>query len=354
MMLEAIIARLAERAPLPDGLLRAGIARRVARTRQRLGALDGRAAETQFARAMAERPIAEHADAANAQHYELPPAFFALVLGPSRKYSCCLYQHAHDTLADAEALALSVTAERAQLADGQAVLELGCGWGALSLWMAERFPGSVITAVSNSRTQGAFIVEQAQARELPNLHVVTADMNGYAPGRRFDRVVAVEMFEHMANWPLLFERLATWLTPDGRAFLHVFSHRAVPYRFNHGHQDDWIARHFFTGGIMPSHGLVRRAARALEIESEWRLSGTHYGRTARHWLANFDRHRGEIRVIFDSVYGAQAPVWMRRWRLFFLATAGLFGHQGGNEWGISHYRLRPPAAASAVARSLQA
>jgi cyclopropane-fatty-acyl-phospholipid synthase len=341
MSLESLLARLAERAPLPDGMLQAGIARRVARTRQHLAGLDGRSAEAQFAVAMAELPIAAHTDAANAQHYELPPAFFALVLGPHRKYSCCLYQSDGDSLADAEALALAVTAERAQLADGQAILELGCGWGSLSLWIAERLPGATITAVSNSRPQGAFIVDQARARGFTNLSVVTADMNGFEPGRRFDRIVSVEMFEHMANWPRLFDKTAGWLAPDGRAFVHVFAHRAVPYRFDHASERDWIARHFFTGGIMPSHGLVRRAARSLEVEAEWRLSGTHYQRTALHWLANFDARRSEIRAIFDDVYGRAAPLWIRRWRLFFLATAGLFGDQGGGEWGISHYRLRP-------------
>jgi cyclopropane-fatty-acyl-phospholipid synthase len=338
--------RLADRMPLPDLITRAAIARRVAATGRTLAALDP-GAEARFAAAMASKPVAVFTEAANQQHYELPPAFFALVLGPRRKYSSCLYDGGAETLAEAEDRALAETAAHAGLADGQAILELGCGWGSLSLWMAERHPAARITAVSNSAPQRGYIEAEAARRGLTNLRVITADMNVFIPEGRYDRIVSVEMFEHMSNWPLLLGRLCAVLQPEGRLFLHVFAHRAVPYAFDLGDPDDWIAQHFFTGGIMPSHGLVRRFPDTVAVEAEWRWSGEHYRRTALHWLDNFDRNRGAVMPVLRQVYGADAPQWARRWRLFFLATAGLFGHDGGREWGVSHYLLRPadpPAA----------
>ncbi len=328
-----------ERLPLPDSVTRAGIAFLVDRTKRMLDRSDG-AAEAAFASEMARYPIAEHTDDANAQHYELPPDFFALILGPRRKYSCCLYEDAR-TLAEAEEKALSETAAHAGLADGQGILELGCGWGSLSLWMAEHFPAADIVAVSNSRPQRAFIEAEAARRGFRNLQIVTADMNSFAIDRRFDRIVSVEMFEHMSNWTELLGRAHGWLNPDARLFLHVFSHRSMPYRFDHNDRSDWIAQHFFTGGVMPSHGLLRQLRTPFEIEADWRWNGTHYARTAEDWLANFDAHTDQIDGILRGVYGAAAALWRRRWRLFFLSTAGLFAAEDGAAWGVSHYRLRP-------------
>ncbi len=341
MTLIATAAGLVERLPLPDALTSSGISWLVDRTRRKLAQHDV-VREAAFARMMADHPVAVRPDAANAQHYEVPASFFALVLGRNRKYSCCLYQDG-DTLEMAEDRALLATAENADLRDGQDVLELGCGWGSLSLWIAARFPASRITAVSNSQSQRAYIEQTAAARGLSNLRVVTADMNDFAIDTRFDRVVSVEMFEHMTNWAALLQRVHGWLRPDGRLFLHVFSHRTTPYWFDAGDKADWIAQHFFTGGIMPSHGLLRHVAHAFEVERDWRWSGTHYARTAQDWLANFDRNDAAIREVLRSVYGADAALWRRRWRMFFLATAGLFGHAAGAEWGVSHYRLRPLA-----------
>ncbi len=328
---------LVERVPLPDGLTLAGISWLVDRTRRKLVGADN---DQAFARLMAQHPVAVRPDAANAQHYEVPAAFFGLVLGQRRKYSCCLYQDG-DSLEQAEDRALLETAAHADLTDGQDVLELGCGWGSLSLWMAEVYPTSRITAVSNSRSQLAYIEEQAAARGLANLRVITADMNEFSIDSRFDRIVSVEMFEHMTNWQALLRRVHGWLRPDGRLFLHVFSHRTAPYLFDIDDKEDWIAQHFFTGGIMPSHGLIRHVIRDFRVEQDWRWSGTHYARTAQDWLANYDRHEAAIWEILRSVYGSDAGLWRRRWRLFFLATAGLFGHAEGSEWGVSHYRLRP-------------
>ena len=334
--------RAVERTPIPDSATRYGIGVLVGKTRRRLakaGAVD----EKRFAGDMAGYSIAEHTAAANEQHYELPPEFFTLTLGPSRKYSCCLYPNGNETLAEAEIAALEQTVEHAGLGDGQSILELGCGWGSLTLFMAQRFPAARIVAVSNSAPQRLYIQGQAAARGLQNVEVITADMNAFEPQSRFDRVVSVEMFEHMSNWRDLLARIRTWLEPEGRLFVHVFSHRHSPYRFDHRDEADWIAQHFFTGGIMPSHDLIGLFPDCFTIERDWRWSGTHYARTARDWLARFDENHARIGEILTDVYGPDAALWRRRWRLFYLATEGLFGHAGGKEWGVSHYLLRPAA-----------
>ena len=329
----------ADHLPLPDMVLQTAIATLCGRTARELASSPSDATAT-FAASMGQRPIALHTDAANAQHYELPPEFFALCLGPHRKYSSCLYAPG-DRLADAEARALAETCAHADLRDGQDILELGCGWGSLSLWMATQYPNARITAVSNSRPQRLYIEAQAAARGLTNLRIITADMNVFDPGGQFDRVVSVEMFEHMSNWRDLLGRVRGWTKPDGRLFLHVFSHRATPYSFETDDQSDWIAQHFFTGGIMPSHAMAREFSDLFSVDAEWRWDGTHYARTARDWLENFDRNRAAIDVVLRQVYGAAAPIWARRWRIFFLATEGLFGFRDGQEWAVSHYRLAP-------------
>jgi cyclopropane-fatty-acyl-phospholipid synthase len=339
MLIETALS-LAERAPLPDFLTSAGIEFLVSRTSRKLVGLD-RDTESRFAEAMRNFPIAAHTARANAQHYELPPEFFALVLGPRLKYSCCLYPRPGASLAEAEALALEETVLHAGLADGQRILELGCGWGSLSLFIARKFPHTKIVAVSNSNAQRRHIEEQARGRGLNNLTVLTADMNEFAAQGHFDRIVSVEMFEHMSNWTALLARARDWLTPDGRLFLHVFTHRAQAYRFDQADRSDWIAQHFFTGGVMPSQRLIHFFPDLFEVEQEWRWSGEHYRRTARDWLANFDSQSPEIDALMSQVYGRDAALWTRRWRLFFLSVAGLFGHAGGAEWGVGHYRLAP-------------
>jgi cyclopropane-fatty-acyl-phospholipid synthase len=338
MNLVAAATYAVERVPLPDGVLNAGISALVGRTARKLAQLPG-AAELEFAQQMQLQPVAEFTEAANAQHYELPAQFFALALGPRRKYSCCHYSRAGMSLAEAEEEALEITAARAELADGQDILELGCGWGSLSLWMAERYRKARITAVSNSAGQRRHIEAEAMRRRLTNLRVITADMNHFNTDQRFDRMVSVEMFEHLSNWPAMFDRLAGWLRPDARAFVHVFSHRSQPYRFDHADKADWIAQHFFTGGIMPSHALIEHAGGPFSVEASWRWSGQHYQQTALHWLENFDANQEVVAQILLRVYGPQWRVWRQRWRLFFLATAGLFGARNGEEWGVSHYRL---------------
>lgn len=329
----------AERVPLPDLIIRAAIQRLCSRTATRL-ASGSAESDAAFAGEMAARAIAEHTGEANAQHYEVPAAFFAQVLGPNRKYSSCFYKEPASTLQEAEEEALRQTIEHADLADGQAILELGCGWGSLALSVARRFPRAEVTAVSNSHSQREYIEQAAASRGLKNLHVITADMNVFDAGRQFDRIVSVEMFEHVLNWRALMTRVRSWLKPDGRFFMHIFTHRSGAYLFDRADGEDWIAQHFFSGGMMPSHHLIRQYADLFEIEKEWRWSGTHYQRTALDWLSNFDSHRDEIEAVLRGVYGNDTPLWMRRWRWFFLATSGLFGYAEGSEWGVSHYRMK--------------
>jgi cyclopropane-fatty-acyl-phospholipid synthase len=333
------IHRFAE-TPVPDPVSRSAIGFLVATARRKL-ADPPPDIENAFANEMAGRPIAEHTQAANDQHYEVPSAFFQACLGPRLKYSSCLYRTGKESLGEAEVIALTETCQHARLADGQAILELGCGWGSLSLWMAQAYRNAKITSVSNSSSQKAFIDRRANELGLTNLTVITADMNDFSIDQRFDRIVSVEMFEHMANWRGLLARTRGWLKPDGRLFLHVFSHVTSPYRFEVSDRSDWIAQYFFTGGVMPSHNLIRNFPDLYSVEEDWRWSGSHYERTALQWLENFDANQDVIWPTLVETYGRDAKVWKRRWRLFFLATAGLFGDRGGAEWGVSHYLLKP-------------
>jgi cyclopropane-fatty-acyl-phospholipid synthase len=331
---------------VPDAVLRPAIRRLLARRLRDEEAGNAEAVSRrteEFIRHMRESPIAIATADANAQHYEVPPGFFELALGKRLKYSSGFYATPATTLDEAEEGMLALSCERAALADGQDILELGCGWGSLTLWMAERYPRARITAVSNSRDQRAFILERAKARGFPNVSVVTADMNVFDPRETFDRVVSVEMFEHMRNWPLLLSRIATWLRAEGRLFLHVFSHREVTYPFEARDASDWMAREFFTGGLMPSDGLLGHFQDDLAIEEHWRVDGTHYEKTANDWLANLDRRRDEALGILGRTYGpARARERFWAWRLFFLACAECWGYRGGTEWIVSHYRLKRP------------
>jgi cyclopropane-fatty-acyl-phospholipid synthase len=257
------------------------------------------------------------------------------------KYSCAWYPRGNETLDEAEEAMLALTCDRAQLRDGQDVLELGCGWGSLTLWMAEKYPNSRVTAVSNSAPQREYINARASARGLANVKVLTADMNSFAAEDRHDRVVSVEMFEHMRNYPELLRRVSTWLKPGGKLFVHVFCHRELAYPFvDRGGQDDWMARHFFTGGIMPSEGLLPRFQDHVALERLWVVDGTHYEKTSNHWLENLDRGRAAALESLRRVHGRDAALWLRRWRIFYLACAELFGYASGEEWRVAHYRFR--------------
>ncbi len=336
---------LAERGLLPETLERWGIRRllrqRLERTLPSVPA-DVEERVASFARSMREAPIALVPELANEQHYEVPAEFYAHVLGPHRKYSSAFYPEGVTTLEEAEAAMLALTCERAQLRDGQRILELGCGWGSLTLWMAAHYPGSTITAVSNSNSQREWIERTARERGLANLRVITCDMNAFEAEGPYDRVVSVEMFEHMRNWERLLGRVRGWLAEDGRVFLHVFSHRRTCYPFEVEGPNDWMAAHFFTGGMMPSHDLLGVLDLPFSIEEDWVVDGTHYARTSEAWLDNLEREKERLWPILEATYGeGEAQRWFHRWRLFFLSCAELFGYRGGKEWIVSHYRLAP-------------
>jgi len=334
-----------ERGLVPDAIVRAAIRKLCA---QRLRDCDRRNAVANervlqmFAESMRTGPIAPVPEKANEQHYELPPEFFSAVLGPHRKYSSCYWPTESATLVAAERAALDITSERADLSDGHTILELGCGWGSLSLWMADRFRNSRITVISNSTPQRQFIEAQAASRWLYNLRVITADINQFdADTHSFDRVVSVEMFEHMRNYEQLLDRIAHWLRPDGKLFVHHFCHREFAYRFETDSDADWMGRYFFTGGLMPSEHLLRHFDKHMTVVKHWAWDGTHYQRTSEAWLANLDARRREVLPILETTYGrADAVRWFYRWRMFFIAVAEVFGYGKGHEWFLSQSLLQ--------------
>jgi cyclopropane-fatty-acyl-phospholipid synthase len=342
--------RLLERNLLPDFLVRFGI-RRLLKARlaeECQGSLEAQQRHLMKLIARLRRsPIAINTSEANLQHYELPCAFFELVLGRQLKYSSGYYRDVAETLDEAEENMLRLTAERAGLQDGDRILELGCGWGSLSLWMAKHYPRSHITAVSNSRTQKAFIDARAAERGVKNLEVLTCDVNqlSFASDVQFDRVVSVEMFEHMRNYESLMQSIAGWLRPAGTLFVHIFSHKTYAYPFEVRDESDWMAKYFFTGGIMPSADLLLYFQKDLKIQEHWQVDGRHYSHTSEHWLQNMDKNRAAIEPILAHTYGAdQVRRWWVYWRVFFMSCAELWGFAAGQEWLVSHYLFRKPAS----------
>jgi len=332
---------LLEKNLLPDRLIRIGIRRLLAqRLREESPGYD----RAGYVADLKTRALAEQTQAANEQHYEVATPFYQYCLGRNLKYSACLYATGQETLDQAEDAMLALYAERAQLADGQHILELGCGWGSLCLYNARRFPNAKITAVSNSRTQKEYIDTEARKHGLHNLRVITCDINAFdiTPGQ-FDRVVSVEMFEHLKNYELLFRNIARWLKPGGLLFTHIFTHSRLSYHFVARDASDWMSRYFFTGGQMPAHDLLPQFQDDLKLVQDWKLSGTHYQRTAEHWLQNMDKHKEDILPLFADTYGRdQAVKWWAYWRVFYMACAELWGYRNGEEWLVSHYVFRKP------------
>jgi cyclopropane-fatty-acyl-phospholipid synthase len=329
-----------ERGLIPDGLTRIGI-RRLSRQRLRdeyVG--DWYERFRSRIEALRSSPIAIETRAANEQHYALPPEFFLKCLGKRLKYSSCYYRNGDESLDQAEEAMLALYNERAELQDGQEILELGCGWGSLTLWMAEQFPNARITAVSNSAPQRQHIEARLNERGLQNVRVITCDVNQLKlDPNTYDRCVSIEMFEHMRNYEILLGRIASWLKPGGKLFVHIFCHREVMYPFQVEGEDNWMGRYFFTGGLMPAADTLLYFQRDLRIEEQWRVNGRHYQRTSEHWLQNTDAHRESILRLFETTYGADAARWLQRWRMFYLACAELFGYANGEQWLVGHYRF---------------
>lgn len=332
-----------ERGFVPDALIRVGIRQRLARKLRDEHLFD---VEKQSARIqalmdeLAESPIAIETDKANEQHYEVNSNFFEVVLGRHLKYSSGLWPSGVDGLDAAEEAMLKASCEHAEIANGQRILELGCGWGSLSLWMATQYPDSQITSVSNSASQKQFIDAKAKSLGLVNLEVITSDVNQLHLETKFDRVVSVEMFEHVRNYRALMARIGGWLKPDGCLFVHIFCHRFLAYPFEVLSENDWMARYFFSGGLMPAADTLLHFQDDLRLESRRLYSGEHYARTLRAWLDKMDANRGKVGPILQQVYGSDWRIWAQRWRLFFMACEELFAYDRGQAWQVAHYRFR--------------
>jgi cyclopropane-fatty-acyl-phospholipid synthase len=336
--------KLLEQNKIPDFLLRRGIRDLL---KQRLKDENRGDVEKQQAHLMGliaqlkESPIAVNTMDANEQHYEVPTPFYKYCLGKHLKYSCGYWQPGVIDIDTSERDMLQITCDRADLRNGQQVLELGCGWGSLSLFMATNYPQSKFTVVSNSRTQKEHIDQQARERKLDNLSVITADMNSFQTLETFDRIVSVEMFEHMRNYELLMNKVSSFLKEDGRLFIHIFTHKEYAYLFEVKDETDWMSKYFFTGGIMPSDDLLFYFNNDLQVEKHWHVNGTHYAKTSEAWLTNMDNHKAEIMPLFEKTYGIdQAVKWWVYWRLFYMACAELWNYNEGNEWIVSHYLFK--------------
>lgn len=341
-----LLILLAEKGLLPDAIIRLGIRRLC---RQRLvdaSNINETLMEQEHAAwidVLKESPIALVPEKANEQHYEVPPRLFELVLGDRLKYSSGLWPEGVSSLDESEVAMLKLTIQRAGLVDGQDVLELGCGWGSLTLYMAECFPKSKITAVSNSNDQRQFIEARCEERNLKNVEIITADMNDFETAKLFDRVISIEMFEHMRNYEKLLGRVNVWLKNKGKLFVHIFSHQKIAYPFEDNDDADWMAREFFSGGQMPSHRLLMSFPGQMKIEKDWRVSGTHYEKTSLAWLQKMDKNKAEVLELFKKTYGeSDANSWFQRWRIFFMSCEVLFGFNRGSEWGVSHYLFEKP------------
>lgn len=340
---------LAERGWLPDSLIRFGI-RRLLRQRLKEVSCEDPGIVDQNLKAFAEKlrssPLVIAAEDANLQHYEVPSEFFQIVLGKQLKYSSAYWPKGVQCLDEAEEAMLKLTASRAELQDGQRILELGCGWGSLTLWMSQHYPGSQITAVSNSYSQREYIERCCHERNLENVTVITCNIANLELTEKFDRVLSVEMFEHVRNHEQLLSRIADWMSPESKLFVHLFCHKDSPYLFEVQSSDDWMTKHFFEGGMMPAKGLLGEFNQHLKIDWQWYVNGSHYAQTCEAWLRNLDQQIDTVREIFRR---SDLPeMQCQRWRMFFMACAELFAFRQGTEWGVAHYLLSPVPAKSFI------
>jgi cyclopropane-fatty-acyl-phospholipid synthase len=335
---------LLEKNILPDVLVRIGIRRLLAqrlKDETKANAFEQQKHLMDLVAFLKASPIAVNTHDANEQHYEVPTEFFQLVMGKHLKYSSGFWKNDAVSFDQSEEDMLELTTERAELKDGMNILELGCGWGSLSLFMAKKYPNAKVTGVSNSSTQKAYIDGEAKKRGLNNLTIITADMNTFTIDRKFDRVVSVEMFEHMRNYEKLLEKVSTFLVDGGKLFVHIFTHKTFAYLFEVKDETDWMSKYFFTGGIMPSDHLLMYFPNHMAIEQHWHVPGIHYNKTSEMWLKNMDAHEPEIRKIFAATYGeGNVTKWWSYWRIFFMACAELWGYKNGEEWIVSHYLFK--------------
>ena len=336
------LIELAEKGIIPDYFIRQGIVRNCENRLNNENVSNTEKVSTKkqsWIQQMKESPIALVPEKANEQHYEVPPAFFENVLGKHLKYSSGYWPDGVNSLDDSEESMLELSFERAQLADGDSILELGCGWGSLTCYMASKLPNSKITAVSNSKDQKEHILNRCKNQGLDNIEVITADMNDFGTENKYDRVVSIEMFEHMRNYKKLLSKISSWLHDDGKLFIHIFTHQSVVYPFENQGEADWMAREFFSGGMMPSHDLLLHFQNDLIIDDVWSMSGTHYEKTSLAWVNKMDANKDSIMKIFSKTYGDDAKLWFQRWRIFFMSCEKLFGYNNGSEWGVSDYRF---------------
>ena len=336
------LIELAEKGIIPDYFIRQGIVRNCENrlNNENVSNIEKVSFKKQsWIQQMKESPIALVPEKANEQHYEVPPAFFENVLGKHLKYSSGYWPDGVNSLDESEESMLELSFDRAQLADGDSILELGCGWGSLTCYMASKLANSKITAVSNSKDQKEHILNRCKNQGLDNIEVITADMNDFETENNYDRVVYIEMFEHMRNYKELLSKISSWLNDDGKLFIHIFTHQSVVYPFENQGEADWMAREFFSGGMMPSHDLLLHFQDDLIIDDVWSMSGTHYEKTSLAWVNKMDANKDSIMEIFLKTYGDNAKLWFQRWRIFFMSCEKLFGYNNGSEWGVSHYRF---------------
>ena len=336
------LIELAEKGIIPDYFIRQGIVRNCENrlNNENVSNTEKVSLKKQsWIQQMKDSPIALVPEKANEQHYEVPPAFFENVLGKHLKYSSGYWPDGVNSLDESEESMLELSFERAQLVDGDSILELGCGWGSLTCYMASKLPNSKITAVSNSKDQKEHILNRCKNQGLDNIEVITADMNDFETENKYDRVVSIEMFEHMRNYKKLLSKISSWLHDDGKLFIHIFTHQSVVYPFENQGEADWMAREFFSGGMMPSHDLLLHFQDDLIIDDVWSMSGTHYEKTSLAWVNKMDANKDSIMKIFLKTYGDDAKLWFQRWRIFFMSCEKLFGYNNGSEWGVSHYRF---------------